>query len=98
MVYHQKPLITRNELISNALKHAFPLNRKGKINISLHLEKNYINLIVKDNGISISPELDVYKTTSLSLKLIKTLTRQLQGNLTLKRDAGTEFIIIFEHK
>lgn len=86
-----------NELISNALKHAFPGNRKGEININLHLENNYVNLTVKDDGIGISPDLDIDKTTSLGLQLVKALTRQLQGTLTLKRDNETEFIIVFKY-
>ncbi len=86
-----------NELISNALKHAFPGNRKGEINISLRLENNYVNLTVSDDGIGISPDLDIDKTTSLGLQLVKALTRQLQGTLTLKRDIKTEFVIIFNY-
>ncbi len=66
-----------NELFSNSLKHAFPLGRKGEINIDFHLEAdNYFHLTVRDNGVGIPPELNIDKTTSLGLQLVKALTRQ----------------------
>lgn len=88
-----------NELVSNALKYAFPLQQKGEIKIDFDLKTdNYLQLSVKDNGIGISPELDIDKTTSLGLQLVKALTRQLQGTLVLNRDMGCDFQLVFENK
>lgn len=88
-----------NELVSNALKYAFPLEQKGDIKIDFHLnDDNYLQLSVKDNGVGISPELDIDKTNSLGLQLVKALTRQLQGTLMLNRDMGSDFQIVFENK
>ena len=86
-----------NELISNALKHAFPpqWRKKKKIKISLHKkETGELVLIVKDNGIGIPKELDFRKTESLGLRLVTALAEeQLGGRIKLNREEGTEFSI-----
>jgi PAS domain S-box-containing protein len=88
-----------NELVSNSLKYAFPLRRKGEISIDFYLENDdYFHLCVKDNGVGIPPEINTDKTTSLGLQLVKALTRQLQGTLILNRDMGTEFKIRFKNQ
>jgi two-component sensor histidine kinase/AmiR/NasT family two-component response regulator len=86
-----------NELLSNSLKHAFPNGRKGEIGIDFFSDSqgNY-NLVIKDNGVGMPAELDVSKTESLGLQLVTTLTRQINGNLELNKNAGTEFKIIFK--
>ena len=94
-----------NELISNSLKYAFPNRDKGEIRINLHREENrecktedcnpaYV-LSVSDNGIGIPEDLDIENLDSLGLKLVTTLVDQLDGELELKRNNGTEFIIRF---
>jgi len=91
-----------NELVSNALKHAFPpsLKRKGKIEIAVHsMEADEIELTVKDNGVGIPKELDIRKTESLGLKLVTILAEdQLDGKVTLDRSGGTKFTIRFKQK
>jgi len=86
-----------NELISNALKHAFPpqWKKKKKIKISLNQKDNgEVTLIVKDNGIGIPEELDLRKTESLGLRLVTALAEeQLGGKIILNRKEGTEFRI-----
>lgn len=86
-----------NELISNSLKYAFPNNRKGEISIILRLiEKDRLELIVSDNGIGLPKDLNIKSTESLGLKLVTTLTTQLQGEMEINRTGGTEFIIAFK--
>jgi len=83
-----------NELLSNCLKHAFP-EAKGKIDIQLHqVSDNKFKLVVKDDGKGIS-DVDFKKLTSFGLELISALTSQLNGELEINRDKGTEFIINF---
>jgi len=86
-----------NELLSNSLKHAFPDGRKGEIGIDFFSDSqgNY-NLILRDNGVGISSDLDINKIESLGLQLVSTLTRQIGGNLELSKNAGTEFKIVFK--
>ncbi|MEH2193904.1 MAG: GAF domain-containing protein [Nostoc sp.] len=85
-----------NELISNALKHAFPNQQAGKISISLRNISKNIEMTVRDNGIGLPDNLDWTNTDSLGLSLVYDLvTEQLEGNITLERNHGTVFKIQF---
>jgi PAS domain S-box-containing protein len=85
-----------NELISNALKHAFPNGRSGKITIVLHSNNNHIQMTVQDDGIGLPDELDWRNTNSLGLSLVYDLvTEQLEGNITVEHHQGTKFYIDF---
>jgi two-component sensor histidine kinase len=87
-----------NEVISNAFKHAFREGQKGTIEISVKSPaQDTISIRVKDDGIGIPQEVDIYKTDSLGLKLLRNLVQsQLKGKIDVKRDKGTEFIIEFK--
>lgn len=88
-----------NELVSNALKHAFPGERKGKITVELQeLPDNQIMFAVADDGIGLPQEVDINKSETLGLKLVSMLTEKLKGNIELIRDGGTTFRIIFKVK
>jgi PAS domain S-box-containing protein len=82
-----------NELIFNSLKHAFVDRNDGFISISLKEADNSISMAIKDNGVGLSPNIDLDKPGTLGLKIVKSLTEQLQGNLEIKNDDGAEFII-----
>ncbi len=84
-----------NELISNALKYAFPDNRRGEIKIEAHHETaDHYVMIVSDNGVGLPAELDIHMTNTLGLKLVSGLAEsQLGGNIWVERDQGTRFII-----
>lgn len=90
--------LVMNELISNAYKHAFKEWQKGTIEISMQqpTEDTFI-FRVKDDGIGIPDELDIYKTDHMGLKLVRNLVQQqLKGDIHVKRDKGTEFIVEFK--
>ncbi|MFC1508988.1 PAS domain S-box protein [Candidatus Omnitrophota bacterium] len=88
-----------NELISNSLKHAFPGDRKGSVNLSMrNVKGGRIRLTVSDNGVGL-PENMVWKDVdSIGLHLVKILAEgQLQGDIDVKSsDKGTKFLITFE--
>ncbi|MEH2290060.1 histidine kinase dimerization/phosphoacceptor domain -containing protein [Nostoc sp.] len=85
-----------NELISNALKHAFPNQQIGTISIALHNVGNSIEMTIRDNGIGLPDNLDWRNTDSLGLSLVHDLvTEQLEGDITLERNHGTVFKIKF---
>jgi glucose-6-phosphate-specific signal transduction histidine kinase len=95
-----------NELVSNSLKHAFPEKDKGEIQINLYTEEVRENntersksktftLTISDNGIGIPEDIDIVDLDSLGIQLIITLIEQLDGELKLKRNKGTMFIIKF---
>ncbi|MBG1245059.1 PAS domain S-box protein [Nostoc sp. NZL] len=85
-----------NELISNALKHAFPNQQVGTISIALRNIGNNIEMTIRDNGIGLPDNLDWANTDSLGLSLVYDLvTEQLEGCITLERNHGTVFKIQF---
>lgn len=85
-----------NELVANALKHAFPDGRKGTIQVHLgHSSEGKSVLIVRDNGIGFPHDLEFRTTRSMGLNLIKTLVKQMRGVTDLKSDDGAEFKITF---
>lgn len=71
-------LIT-HELISNALKHAFPGGGGGEIYLALLSDNDEITLVVRDNGVGFPKDLDFRNPESLGLKLVLTLVRQLKA-------------------
>lgn len=88
-----------NELVTNSLKYAFLPTKKGEINIIFSaLSLDTYRLIVNDNGVGLPPNLNIEQINSLGLKLVKSFTRQLDGELKLNRERGTEFIITFTIK
>ena len=86
-----------NELVSNALAHAFPDGRKGEINISMNSSNDTrIRLSVTDNGTGFPEELDFRNTASLGMQLVNSLVSQLEGTIELDRSEGTAFRIEFQ--
>lgn len=89
-----------NELVLNAMKHAFPDGRAGEIRvIGIYSEpNNQLTLIVKDNGIGWPQSYDFRNTESLGLQLVTTLINQLKGTLELDTSRGVEFKMKFPVK
>jgi len=89
-----------NELISNALKHAFPEGGKG--NIAVKLTKNTkpeeYTLTVTDDGIGFPEGMDHQSTETFGLQLVEMLAEQLHGTMELDRNKGTSFKIIFKEQ
>ncbi len=85
-----------NELISNALKHAFPKDKAGEISVRLfRTDANRITLTVADDGVGFPEQIDFRKSPSLGLTLINSLVEQLGGTIELDRRGGTAFTIVF---
>lgn len=86
-----------NELVSNALKHAFPGDKSGIININAAYDEYNNNywIVVRDNGVGISKDIDFESSSSFGLKLVSTLVKQLDGEMELFTAGGSEFRITF---
>ena len=85
-----------NELISNSLKYAFPDERKGEITVSMKKLNKELELTIMDDGIGMPDGLDWKNSTSLGLKLVRTLVEnQLGGSLDMESENGTKFTIKF---
>jgi PAS domain S-box-containing protein len=88
--------LVTNELISNALKHAFPGKRHGEIKIQLARDSNsHAVLSISDNGQGIPEDLDLSNNKTLGLQLVHLLTDQLGGELTIHRANPTAFVLRF---
>ncbi len=85
-----------NELVSNALKYAFPGGRSGEIWLRMaRTPDGRISMSVADNGIGLPPEMDPLKAESLGLRLVCTLVNQLRTNLEVNRAEGTTYAFTF---
>ena len=86
-----------NELVSNALKYAFPTRTESdRVSVKFQSESgNQLTLIVADNGIGFPEDLDFRHTESLGLQLVNDLTKQLKGHIELYNHEGAKFKITF---
>jgi len=85
-----------NELLTNALKYAFPAGRTGEIRIALTCdEKNRVTLAVADDGIGLPMEADWKHSASLGLRIVDVLRRQLDAILDREPGPGTAFRLSF---
>ena len=85
-----------NELISNAMKHAFPNGRPGTIRIEFKQKSGeHATLSVEDDGVGIAPDFVFEDSATLGILLVKTLAGQLGGSLTVARTPHTCFTLDF---
>ncbi|HMK53682.1 MAG TPA: sensor histidine kinase [Methanobacteriaceae archaeon] len=87
-----------NELVTNCMKYAFPEGKRGQISINFHqLNENYV-LEVIDDGVGFPSDLDLEQSDSLGMKLINSLSSQIDAKVELERSPGTTFRIKFREK
>jgi two-component sensor histidine kinase len=84
-----------NELVTNALQHAFPDKRIGNMSVILIKEDDKIVLTVADDGIGLPENFSPDQSQSLGITLIDTLVHQLNGKLDITSENGTTFKISF---
>jgi len=88
-----------NELMTNALQHAFSEGQQGIIGVGLKTDGNsQVTLTVWDNGKGISPDMDFARARSIGLTLVKNLARQLHGEIHIDSQAGTRVEVVFERQ
>jgi two-component sensor histidine kinase len=84
-----------NELVSNALKHAFPNGRSGSVAIEGGVQQGRIHLAVQDDGIGVRPGVELVRSDSLGMQIIQILTRQLKGTFEVTCGRPATFRISF---
>ena len=85
------------ELVTNALKHAFPNATSGSIRVTaVNQPEGWLKLMVQDNGVGLPEGLDVQRSGSLGLVLVNSLVGQLGATLDIVRNGGTRFGIHFQ--
>ena len=83
-----------NELVSNSIKYAFPGENTGTISIACNVGKDeLLSLIVQDDGIGLPEEKHGSSQNTLGLKLVNSLVKQIDGDLTMVNGKGTKFEI-----
>ena len=88
-----------NEAITNAIKYAFPGNANGVISIELRCNAdNIIFFTIADNGIGLPADWKTQKKASMGIKLMETLTEQLEGAIDIEGDKGVSVHIEFDMK
>jgi PAS domain S-box-containing protein len=87
-----------NELVSNALKYAFPVGTEGEIVLSIAESEGKILFCIGDNGVGLPTGLDAENTESLGLQLVYTLIDQLDASIEVQREEGTNYLITFDKR
>ena len=91
---HAAPLgIAVNELVTNAVKYAYPPPQKGLITVRLGLSQNGPVLTVGDSGCGLPNDVES-KTGGLGFSIIQSMVRQIGGTLTIHHHPGTTFEIL----
>jgi len=85
-----------NELVTNAIKYAFPDQQKGRIAVSMFRDEDgSCVLTLSDNGVGMPVEVDLKEPRTLGLQIIQSLVGQLDGLMDVVRKGGTTFRIRF---
>jgi len=91
-----------NEVVTNSFKYAFPDsfvkdNDELKVEIKVNkIDSNKYLMIIRDNGVGLPKDFEIEKSDSLGMKLINSIVNQLNGNIEIKSEKGTEFKIVIE--
>jgi two-component sensor histidine kinase len=84
-----------NELLSNALKYAFPSGRTGQITLTLSAPAGQVQLRVADNGVGLPPPMENVPARPPGLGLVSMLAKQLKGEVVVERGEGAAFQLTF---
>jgi PAS domain S-box-containing protein len=87
-----------NELVSNALRHAFSQKAEGEIRVQYRGSGGRGRLCVSDNGVGLPADFALERGDSLGLNLVQMLVQQLDGKLSVERGGGTRFRVEFPTK
>jgi two-component sensor histidine kinase len=78
-----------NELMSNCLKHAFPVGHSGTVHVGFHAKgEQELCLVVQDDGVGMPADVDLEHTSSLGWRLIRALVQQLDGVVQCRTAGG----------
>ncbi len=84
------------EAITNAVKHGFPKERSGKVNVLLKKEEDeMVSLTVSDNGQGLPDNFDPKHLDSMGIHLMQLLTQQMNGRFSVISENGTCIQVIF---
>ena len=85
-----------NELVSNALKHAFKGRERGTVCVRINRDGHGgTSMLVEDDGNGLPADFDWRQGGSLGMQLVSMLTEQIGGSLSVHVSTGTRFTITF---
>ncbi len=85
-----------NELVTNALKYAYPEGRDGEVMVELHESpEGRIRVSVSDRGQGLPPDFDFRNSKTLGLRIVDVLAKQLGGAVTINGGERTTFVLDF---
>jgi PAS domain S-box-containing protein len=87
-----------NELITNAIQHAFTNKDKGTVAVAIKEQDEWITMEIADNGKGMPQNINYLKTQSLGIQLVENLVKQLKGTLSMESEKGTLVFIKFRSK
>jgi PAS domain S-box-containing protein len=74
------------EAVTNALKHAFPEGREGRVRVELRADRDgLMRLVVEDDGVGMSAE---RRSGSLGLRLVEMFAKQVKGRAAMQAGRG----------
>jgi PAS domain S-box-containing protein len=82
-----------NELLTNALKYAFPGGSPGTVDVELRRTAGYLVLAVRDNGAGLPNDFDFRRLESFGLLLVRMLAEQIGGELSFENESGAAFFV-----
>lgn len=85
-----------NELVSNALKYAFPDRDKGNLTLCILEKSGKIEMTVADDGVGLPEDFKYEESESLGIYLVYALTEQLDATINVESKGGTRFLITFD--
>lgn len=86
-----------NELLQNAIEHAFAGRTNGKLTVRFNDSGSCYELLIADNGVGLPPDFSWQQSSSLGLKIIKTMAEaDLKGSFALVplADGGVQASVI----
>jgi PAS domain S-box-containing protein len=86
-----------NELITNAVKHAFPGERSGSVRVEIGRHgADRLMMVVSDDGVGLPASFDIARSESLGMQLIQTLAAQVYGEFSFTSGPnGSRFQLLF---
>lgn len=86
-----------NEILSNAMKYAFPNGRKGTVRIQTEVkDAKLMRLLVTDDGTGLPPDFKIKDANSLGLRLVGMIAQQLKAQLYISNNPGASFDFVFK--
>ncbi len=85
-----------NELLTNAMKHAFVGRESGLITITMTLKRSHVKMVIADDGVGLPEGIDFGETAGFGMYFVMMQVEQLHGSVEIERGQGTSFVVEFD--